>query len=333
MHSPGGAECAEARLHLHAVSGKRAAMGKVAFLFPGQGAQKVGMGKAAYDELEVCGSLFGRADRVLDQKLSTLCFEGPEADLRLTANTQPAIFTVSIALHAALERECDAVAGHSLGEYSADVAAGALSFDEALRLLRARGQYMQQAVPVGEGAMMAVLGLEAEQVEQVCASTPGIVEPVNFNCPGQVVIAGAAKAVEAAAQALRERKGKLRPLPVSAPFHSSLMKPAEDKLRPHLEAAEVQNPKVPVYVNVDGRAVSEGGALRDALIRQVSRPVRWEQSLRRMLEDGIELFVEIGPGKALTGMVGRLSKDVRRISVEQPGDLAPAREAIDALRA
>ena len=302
-------------------------MGKVAFVFPGQGSQHVGMGRAVA-EVDAGRDTFARADRALGDSLSRLCFEGPEAELQLTANAQPAILTTSIALFRVLDRTCDVTAGHSLGEYSANVAAGTLEFDAAVALVRKRGQYMQEAVPVGVGAMAAVLGADAETVERICGETAGVVSPVNYNCPGQLVIAGDAQAVAAASTALGAAGGKVKALPVSAPFHCALMKPAEERLQVDLQAAAFVAPKVPIYVNVDAVRVDSGDAARDALIRQVSRPVRWQQSIEKMLADGVTLFVEIGPGKVLTNLVKRIAKDVERVNVETPADIEAARSAI-----
>lgn len=307
-------------------------MAKVAFVFPGQGAQQVGMGKATY-ELPEGRAVFDAADRALGEALSTLCFEGPEATLQLTANSQPAILTTSVALLRALGERCDVAAGHSLGEYSAHVAAGTLELETAVRLVRKRGQLMQEAVPVGQGAMAAVLGGELAAIERACVETEGVVEPVNYNCPGQLVIAGEKGAVERACARIVTEGAKAKALPVSAPFHSSLMKPAEERFKPFLEDAPFRDPQVPVYVNVDASPLQSAAAARDALVRQVSRSVRWEQTIRRMIEDGVGLFVEIGPGKALTGMIKRIDKDVARVNVETPADLPAAREAIAKLRA
>lgn len=307
-------------------------MAKVAFVFPGQGAHKVGMGRSAYDQTELGRAAFEAADAALGEQLSALCFEGPEATLQLTANAQPAILTTSIALLRGLGERCDATAGHSLGEYSAHVAAGTLAFEDAVRLVRRRGQLMQEAVPVGVGAMAAVLGGEVAAIEQACAATEGVVEPVNYNCPGQLVIAGDKAAVEAASARIKEAGAKVRPLPVSAPFHCRLMRPAEERFAPHLQQASFRTPAVPVYVNVDAAAVTSDAAARDALIRQISRPVRWEQSVRRMLEDGVGLFVEIGPGRVLAGMIKRIAKDVPCANVESPDDFEAARAAIRAQR-
>jgi [acyl-carrier-protein] S-malonyltransferase len=307
-------------------------MAKVAFVFPGQGSQKVGMGKPLWDESEPGRAAFQAADTALGEPLSRLIFEGPADDLQLTANSQPAILTTSIALLRALGERCDAAAGHSLGEYSAHVAAGTLAFDDAVRLVRQRGLYMQEAVPVGVGAMAAVLGGELAAIEQACAQTEGVVEPVNYNCPGQLVIAGEKAAVERASERIAALGAKARALPVSAPFHCRLMKPAEDRFRPHLEGAAFADPQVPVYVNVDATVATSAPAARDALVRQISRPVRWEQSIRKMLEDGVTLFVEIGPGRVLTGMIKRIDKAAASVNVEGPGDLQAARDAIRAQR-
>jgi [acyl-carrier-protein] S-malonyltransferase len=307
-------------------------MGKVAFVFPGQGSQKVGMGKAVHDAFDASRGVFAEANDALGFSISTLCFEGPEAELTLTANTQPALVTTSIALLRALDVRCDVAAGHSLGEYAAHVAAGTLDFEDAVRLVRKRGGYMQDAVPVGVGAMAAILKAERALVEEVCAATPGVVEAVNFNAPGQIVIAGEAEAVAAASATLETHKARAMKLPVSAPFHSSLMKPAEERLAVDLAAATFRDPSFPVYVNVDAAPVATGDAARDALVRQVSRAVRWDESVAKMVADGVTLFVEIGQGSALTGMIKRIAPDVARANVQGPDDLDAARAAIAAHR-
>lgn len=313
-------------------------MGKVAFVFPGQGAQKVGMGKEAFEASPKARAIFEAADAALreslqGESLSSLCFEGPDDALKLTANTQPAVLTTSVALLSMIDEKPDVTAGHSLGEYAANVCAGTVAFEDAVKIVRVRGQYMQEAVPVGEGAMSAVLGLSSEQVEQICAETDGVVEPVNYNSPGQIVIAGAKGAVETAGAGLKAAGGRVMPLPVSAPFHSSLMTPAEDRLTPHLTEASFQDPSCPIYVNVDAAAVNTGDAARKALIRQVSRPVRWDDSVRQMIADGVTLFVEIGPGRVLTGLVGRIDKSVGKVSVQTPADIEKAIAAIREARA
>jgi [acyl-carrier-protein] S-malonyltransferase len=308
-------------------------MGKVAFVFPGQGSQVVGMGKAVHDAVESARTVFEAADAALGESLSGLCFVGPAEELKLTANTQPALLTTSIALFRALGEKPDAVAGHSLGEYSANVAAGALAFERAVKLVRVRGTYMQEAVPVGQGAMAAVLGGDPGAVEQALREVPGVVEPVNYNSPGQIVIAGELQAVEAAKPLLVALGCKVVSLPVSAPFHSSLMQGAEERLRPHLVDTPFAIPAVPVYINVDAVPVSAPEVLRDALIRQVSRPVRWLESVRRMREDGVTLCVEIGPGKVLAGLIKRIDGGLKCVNVQGPDDLEAARAAIAQARA
>ncbi|HKP58955.1 MAG TPA: ACP S-malonyltransferase [Polyangiales bacterium] len=307
-------------------------MAKVAFIFPGQGSQHVGMGRAACSENEACRGVFILADQVLGEPISRLCFEGPDEQLQLTTFAQPAILTTSIALLRGLGERCDVVAGHSLGEYSANVAAGTLAFEEAVTLVRRRGQYMQDAVPIGRGAMAAVLGGDVAMVERACASVEGIVAPVNYNCPGQLVIAGETEAVAAATAAILAGGAKVRALPVSAPFHCAMMQPAEDRLAPDLRNTEWHEPQLPIYVNVDATCVTTAEAARNALVSQVSRPVRWQQIIERMLADDVGLFVEIGPGKVLTGMVRRIAKDAKRVNVESPADFAAARAAIAAQR-
>ncbi len=307
-------------------------MGKIAFVFPGQGSQAVGMGKAAFDMSDVARGVFQAADASLDFPLSKLCFEGPDEDLKLTANTQPAILTTSIALLRAFGETSDVVAGHSLGEYSANVAAGTVSFERAIKLVRVRGLYMQEAVPVGQGAMAAVLGGDLAAIEQALRDAPGVVEPVNYNSPGQLVIAGDAEAVKAAGPALQALGCKVIPLAVSAPFHSSLMRAAEDRLTPHLKEVPFADASAPVYINVAATPITGGADLCDALIRQVSRPVRWHETVTRMSQDGVTLCVEIGPGKVLAGLIKRIDKTLKCVSVQTPADFDAARAAMAAAR-
>ena len=299
----------------------------IAFVFPGQGAQKVGMGKALADAFPVCRETFEEADAALGEALSTLCFAGPEDRLQLTENTQPAILAVSVAACRLAEsrgvRPAFA-AGHSLGEYSAHVAAGTLSFADALRTVRRRGQYMQQAVPVGEGAMSAILGLDADAVASVCrdaaAETGGrVVSPANINAPGQVVIAGHHDAV-ARAGALAKEKGAKRviPLAVSAPFHCALMKPAEERLAPELRALTAKDPSIPVVANVDAEPKRDVRSAIEALVQQVSSPVRWDDVVRRLIAEGVTRFVELGPGTVLAGLIRKIDRSVTVLSVEDP---------------
>ncbi len=308
-------------------------MGKVALIFPGQGSQKVGMGRAAAEASPAARAVFEAADEALGEPISRLCFEGPQEALQLTANTQPAVLATSVALWRAMgEPACDAVAGHSLGEWTAHVVAGTLPFEQAVRLVRLRGRFMQEAVPVGQGAMAAVMGPEPEVVERACAEVEGVVEPVNYNAPTQTVIAGSSEAVAEASGRLKDAGARVIPLPVSAPFHSSLMRPAEERLAAHLAEADFSDPFRPVYVNVDAAPVSSAADAREALRRQVSRPVRWTELVRRMVADGVALFVEVGPGRVLGGLVARIDRSVRRVSVEGPEHFERALRAIEEVR-
>jgi [acyl-carrier-protein] S-malonyltransferase len=308
----------------------------IAFIFPGQGSQKVGMGKALADAFSVCRETFDQADAALGKPLSTICFEGPEDQLTLTENTQPAILTMSIAAERLLISKGlrpDFVAGHSLGEYSANVAAGTFAFADAVRIVARRGRYMQEAVPVGTGAMAAVLGLDAEEVARACeeAANGEVVSPANLNGAGQVVIAGARDAVARAGARAKELGAKrVVPLPVSAPFHCALMKPAEDRLAPELRALAVQDPRVPIVANVDAepkRVASGTNGAIEALVKQVSSPVRWEAVVRRLASEGVTTYVEVGPGTVLSGLVRKIHREASVVSFGSPEDLG----AVEAL--
>lgn len=286
------------------------------------------MGREAFEASDAARGVFEEADEALGESLSQLCFEGPEQDLKLTSNTQPAVLTASIAILRALDAPFDVVAGHSLGEYSAHVAAGTLELGVAVRLVRKRGEYMQEAVPYGEGSMAAVLKADRGLVERICAEVPGLVEAVNYNSPQQIVIAGETSAVSEAGMKLQAAGARASTLPVSAPFHSSLMEPAEARLRADIEQIPFADPRVPVYVNVDAKPIRDSAAAKDALVRQVSRPVLWEETVRTMIEDGVSLFVEVGPGRVLSGLLVRIDKRAGRVSVQGPSDFAAARDAI-----
>jgi [acyl-carrier-protein] S-malonyltransferase len=307
-----------------------------AFIFPGQGSQTVGMGKALCDAFPEAKAVFDEADAALGEKLSTLCFEGPEDALKLTANTQPAILTVSVAAHAVLSRRVPApafVAGHSLGEWSALVAAGALSLTDAVRAVRARGTFMQEAVPQGVGGMAAVIGLAPQKVKEICeAMAQGqVLAPANYNSPEQTVIAGNAEAVERAAGPLKEAGAKrVLPLPVSAPFHCALMAPVKPRLEEVLEAIQVSPLKVPVVTNVEAAPNPDAARVVPLLVEQVTHPVRWIESVEALARLGVTKVVEVGPGKVLCGLVKRISKELESANVEDPTSLEKAVAALGA---
>lgn len=287
-----------------------------AFIFPGQGSQYVGMGKEFYDHFRVAKEVFEEADDTLRFSISSLCFQGPEEELRMTENTQPAILTISIATLKVLQTEKGInpqfTAGHSLGEYSALVASGALTFAEAVQTVRLRGKFMQEAVPAGEGAMAAILGMEREEVERLCdeAAAGEVLSPANFNCPGQIVIAGHSKAVQRAIERVKQDGKRAVLLPVSAPFHSPLMKPAGERLEKALEEITVKDLNVPVVTNVEAEINTSKDRVKPLLVAQVSSPVRWEESMRKMIKEGIEKVLEIGPGKVLSGLMKRIDPEV-----------------------
>lgn len=292
-----------------------------AFVFPGQGSQSAGMGHDLYRAIPEARAVFDKADETLGFPLSRLCFEGPDEDLQLTENTQPAILTVSVALFRALQargKRPDWVAGHSLGEYSALVAAGCLEFADAVRIVRKRGQFMQEAVPVGSGAMAAILGLEAPAVLQACrlAAQGEVVEPANYNSAQQIVIAGHVGAVERACQAALQSGARYaKPLHVSAPFHCALMKPAQQKLEEELSKIKFADLSMPLVNNARAQVVRQGCQARQGLIEQVSSAVRWTQSVEEMAKQGVARFVEVGPGKVLTGLIKRISPQSERASI------------------
>ena len=300
-----------------------------AFIFPGQGAQFPGMGKDLFDNFSVAKQVFAEANEALDFDLSGLCFNGPEDDLKLTRNTQPAILTMSVAALRVVETETGVrpslAAGHSLGEYSALVCSGAIDFVAAVKAVRLRGTFMQEAVPVGVGAMAAILSAEADALLEICAEAAQgeVVAPANYNSPGQIVIAGHASAVNRAIE-IAKGKGyrKAMLLPVSAPFHCSLMQPAADRLKAVLAGLSYKKMLLPVVTNVEARANDDCDRVQELLVTQVCAPVLWEQSINAMIQSGVTRFIEIGPGKVLSGLVKRISKDVQLANVEDHNSLA-----------
>lgn len=310
----------------------------IALLFPGQGSQAVGMGKGLAENFPIARQTFDEADEALGYKFSQLCFEGPEDQLRLTEITQPAILTVSVAALRVLETQSPRpsyVAGHSLGEYSAHVASGTFSFADAVRTVRNRGKYMQEAVPVGVGAMAAILGMDLDKVIAVCADAAQgeVCSAANINSPEQIVISGNTAAVERATKLADERGAKrAKLLPVSAPFHCSLMKPAQDRLEGDLDKISMQRPVYPVVCNVDAVPVSEAGLALQTLVRQVTGSVKWEQCMRFLIAQGVQTFIELGPGKVLCGLMRQIDRSKTCLNVADEGSLAKTIEALAQVR-
>ena len=307
----------------------------LAYIFPGQGSQYSGMGRELAEKYKASRQVFEEADDALGFSISLLCFEGTAEELQLTENTQPAILTTSIATLRAMESEgfkaADFVAGHSLGEYSALVAAGALSLTDAVRTVRLRGRFMQEATPVGSGAMAAVIGADVGTVEEACneAAQNEVCSPANINSPNQIVIAGSAQAVDRAVALLKERWGKRAiKLSVSAPFHCALMLPAQERLAAELEKIEFNDLRLPLITNVDAAAIRLGIDARDALIRQVSSPVRWLESVQLLIQEGVEMFVEVGPGKVLCGLVRQIERGASCLNLSDAETLSAAKAAL-----
>ena len=309
---------------------------QLAMVFPGQGSQSPGMGKELFEKFAVARQVFEEADDALGFSISRLCFGGPAEELQLTENTQPAILTVSVAaFRAMMESGIGApafVAGHSLGEYSALVAAGVLSLSDAVRTVRARGRYMQEAVPVGTGAMAAVIGGELSEIQRVCEEVSGeqVCSVANMNSPNQVVIAGNTEAVDRAIESLKGVAKRVIKLNVSAPFHCALMKPAQDRLAADLRTLNFNEPAMPVVTNVDARGTTAPDELRDALVRQVSAPVRWSESMQLLVQQGVDTFVEAGPGKVLTGLMRQINRDAKMLNVEDAASLEATRVGLAA---
>ena len=306
----------------------------IALMFPGQGSQSVGMGKELAEKFPAARQTFEEADDVLGYKLSQLCFEGPEEQLRLTEITQPAILTTSIAALRVLEGRMPKpafVAGHSLGEYAAHVAAGTMTFADAVRTVRSRGKYMQEAVPVGVGAMAAILGMEPDKVSAVCADAAQgeVCAPANINSPEQIVVSGNRAAVERAAKLADERGAKrAKLLPVSAPFHCSLMKPAQDRLEEDLKKLSMQKPAYPVACNVDAEMVVDDQRALDTLVRQVTGPVKWDPCMRLLIAQGVQTFVEVGPGKVLCGLMRQIDRSKTALNVADEASLLKTAQAL-----
>ena len=314
-------------------------MNKLAFIFPGQGSQAVGMGKEFFDNYDIAKSMFKEADEALGYSIMDMCFNGPEESLKLTANTQPAILTISVIAAAILREhgiEPEIVGGHSLGEYSALVSAGALKFADAVYLVNRRGTYMQEAVPVGEGGMAAVIGLNRDTIINICTDITqngALVQAVNFNCPGQVVIAGTTAGVNSAVDKLKQAGAKkCINLPVSAPFHSRLMEPAAKKLAVELNKISVCDAKIPVVTNVTGKALTKAADIKDSLVKQAASPVKWEDCIQTMKGFGAQIYIEAGPGKVLCGFNRRIDKELTSLNVENMASLQKTLDYLQEVR-
>ncbi len=301
----------------------------VAFVFPGQGSQYVGMGRDLYENFKEAREIYNAADDVLGYALSEICFYGPEDAINETQNTQPAVLTTSIAALSTISLRPFMVSGHSLGEYSALVAAGALAFKDAVALVSLRARLMQEAVPAGKGLMAAVIGLDRETLKVVCNEAKGYVAPANYNCPGQIVIAGEHDAVkDAMAKAIERDAKKAIPLSVSVPSHCELMKTVGEGLRQAVKGIEIAEPVISIVNNADARIITKAGEIRDSLIRQLSQPLLWEDSIKRMIEEGVDTFVEVGPGKVLSGLIRRINSGIRVFNVEDTESLKRTMEAL-----
>ena len=312
---------------------------KTAFVFPGQGSQKVGMLQDLYNEFPIVKERFDQANQALGYSISKLCFEGPDTELLKTANTQPAILTASVACYEILKEKGftpDIVGGHSLGEYSAMVAAGVIDFKDAVYLVHKRGEFMQDAVPLGQGAMAAIINLDRNKVVAICDQVTeevGSVQAVNFNCPGQIIISGQTEAVEKACELMKEAGAKRAiMLPVSGPFHSRLMEPAAKRLKEEMDKIQFHDAQIPVVANVTGKILTDANAIKESLLVQVASPVLWEDCVAEMVNFGTEAFVECGPGKVLTGFTKKINKEMKLANVEDSASLEKCLEFLEGVR-
>lgn len=312
---------------------------KTAFVFPGQGSQKVGMLQDLYNEFPIVKERFDQADQALGYSISKLCFDGPDTELLKTANTQPAILTASVACYEILKEKGftpDIVGGHSLGEYSAMVAAGVIDFKDAVYLVHKRGEFMQDAVPLGQGAMAAIINLDRDKVVAICDQVTeevGSVQAVNFNCPGQIIISGQTEAVEKACELMKEAGAKRAiMLPVSGPFHSRLMEPAAKRLKEEMDKIQFHDAQIPVVANVTGKILTDANAIKESLLVQVASPVLWEDCVAEMVKFGAEAFVECGPGKVLTGFTKKINKEMKLANVEDLASLEKCLEFLEGVR-